>query len=84
MDVINPCMDAPAMVNEDPRAEKPCSACGPTVMLTVYGPTNGFQEYQKEVGSCCKYLNPQHASNPCSHGANLALIPLIQILRDEI
>ena len=37
MDVVDPCMVLLIMVNEDPRAEIPCSACGPTVMFTVYG-----------------------------------------------
>jgi hypothetical protein len=43
MDVVNPCMVLLVMVNEDPRVKKnPCSACGPTVMLTVYGLENGL------------------------------------------
>ena len=37
MDVANLCMVLLVMVNENPRVKKPCSACGPTVMLTVYG-----------------------------------------------
>jgi hypothetical protein len=44
IDVVNLCMVLLVMVNEDPREKKnPCSVCGPTVMLTVYGPTNGFR-----------------------------------------
>jgi hypothetical protein len=44
MDVVSPCMVLLVMVNEDPREkQKPCSACGPIVMLTVYGPTNGLR-----------------------------------------
>jgi hypothetical protein len=42
MDVVNPCKDASSMVNEVPRVEKPCNACGTIVILTVYGPTNGL------------------------------------------
>jgi hypothetical protein len=43
MDVVNPCMVLLVMVNEDPRVKtKPCSTCGPTVMLRVYGPENGL------------------------------------------
>ena len=51
MDVVNPnpcmyvanlCMVLLVMVNENPRVEKPCSACGPTVMLTVYGLADGL------------------------------------------
>ena len=37
MDVANLCMVLLVMVNENPRVKKPCSPCGPTVMLTVYG-----------------------------------------------
>ena len=37
MDVANLCMVLPVMVNKNMRVEKPCSSCGPTVMLTVYG-----------------------------------------------
>ena len=42
MDVVDPCMVLLIMEIEDPRVEKPYSACGPIVMLIVYGPTNGF------------------------------------------
>ena len=42
MDVTNLCMVLLVMVNGNPRVEKPCSACGPTVMLTVYGSANGL------------------------------------------
>ena len=42
MDVANLCMVLLVMVNESPRVEKPCSACGPTVMLTVYGSIYGL------------------------------------------
>jgi ribosomal protein S27AE len=42
-DVVNPCMVLLVTVNKDLRAKKnPCSACGPTVILTVYGLINGF------------------------------------------
>jgi hypothetical protein len=42
MDVVNPYMVLLVIVNKDPRVKKknPCSACGPTVILTMYGPTN--------------------------------------------
>ena len=40
IDVANLCMVFLVMVNENPRVEKPCSACGPTVMLTMYGLTD--------------------------------------------
>ena len=43
MDVANLCMVLLVMVNENPRVEQPCSACGPTMMLTVYGLTNGLR-----------------------------------------
>ena len=44
MDVVNPCMVLLVMVNENPRIKKkPRSVCGSIVMLTVYGPKNGFQ-----------------------------------------
>ena len=43
MDVANLCMVLHVMVNENPRVEKPYSACGPTVMVTVYGSENGLQ-----------------------------------------
>lgn len=52
MDVVDPYMDSTAMVNEDPRVVNPYSAYGPIFMLTVYGLTNGFREYQKDVGDC--------------------------------
>jgi len=42
MDVANLCMVLLVMVNENPRVEKPCSACGPTMMLMVYGSENGL------------------------------------------
>ena len=42
MEVANLCIVLHVMVNENPRVEKPCSACGPTVMLTVYGSTSGL------------------------------------------
>ena len=37
MDLANLCMVLLVMVNEYPRVEKPYSAFGPTLMLTVYG-----------------------------------------------
>ena len=37
MDVANLCMVLLVMVNGNLRVKKSCSACGPTVMLTVYG-----------------------------------------------
>ena len=43
MDVANLCMVLLVMVNENPRVEKPYSACGPTVMLTVYGLADGLR-----------------------------------------
>ena len=42
MDIANPCMVLLVMVNENPRVNKPCSACGPTMMLTVYGSVDGL------------------------------------------
>ena len=42
MDVENLCMVLPVMVNENLRVKKPCSAYGPTVMLTVYGLADGL------------------------------------------
>jgi hypothetical protein len=55
MDVLNPCMVLLVMVNEDTRVKtKPCSACGPTVMLTVYAHK---MDSDSEVGDCCKCLN---------------------------
>ena len=49
MDVANLCMVLLVTVNENPGVEKPCSACGPTVMLTVYVSTNGLQQYQRRL-----------------------------------
>ena len=40
MDVANLCMFLLVMVNEYLRVEKLCSACEPTVMLTVYESAN--------------------------------------------
>ena len=37
MDVANLCMVLLEMVNKDLRLEKPCSSCGPTMILIVYG-----------------------------------------------
>ena len=42
MDVPNLCIVLLVMVNENLRVKKPCSACGPTVILTVYGLTDGL------------------------------------------
>ena len=42
MDVANLCMVLLVMVNENPMVEKPCSACGPSMILTVYGSANGL------------------------------------------
>jgi hypothetical protein len=42
MDVVNPFKDSLAMVNEVPREENPYNTCGPIVILTVYGPTDGL------------------------------------------
>ena len=42
MDVANLCMVLLVLVNENLRVKKPCGACGPTLMLTVYGPTDGL------------------------------------------
>ena len=42
MDVANLCMVLLVMVNENPRVKKLCSACGPTVMLRVYGLVDGL------------------------------------------
>ena len=36
-DVENLCMVLLVIVNENPRVKKPCSTCGPTMMLKVYG-----------------------------------------------
>ena len=43
MDVANLCMVLLVMVNENLRVEKPCSTCGPTMMLTMYGSADGLQ-----------------------------------------
>ena len=43
MDVANLCMDLLVMVNENLRVKKPYSACGPTVILTVYGSADGLR-----------------------------------------
>ena len=42
MYVANLCIVLLVMVNKNPRVKKPCSACGPTVNLTVYGSTYGL------------------------------------------
>ena len=42
MDVADLCMVLLVMVNKNMRVEKPCSTYGPTVMLTVYGSTDGL------------------------------------------
>ena len=42
MDITNLCMVLLVMVNEYLRVEKSCSACGPTVMLIVYGLADGL------------------------------------------
>ena len=42
MDVMKSMYDAFLMVDGDMRVEKPCSACGPNMMLTMCGPTNGL------------------------------------------
>ena len=42
MDVANLCMVLLVMVNGNPRVKKPCSTCGPTVILTVYGLADGL------------------------------------------
>ena len=42
MGVENLCMVILVMVNEDPRVENPCNACGPTMILIVYGSTDGL------------------------------------------
>jgi hypothetical protein len=77
MDVVNPCRDSLAMVNEGPREKKTCKACGPIMILIVYGPANGLREYQKEVRDCCKYLNPKYASTQVPMEKQPALIPII-------
>ena len=43
MDVANLCMVLLVMVNKNLRVKKFCSACGPTMMLTVYGLANGLR-----------------------------------------
>ena len=43
MDVANLCMVLLVMVNENPRVEKLCSACGSTVILTVYDLADGLR-----------------------------------------
>ena len=43
MDVANLYMVLLVMVNENPRVEKPYNAYGPTVMLTLYGLTDGLR-----------------------------------------
>ena len=43
MYVANLCMVFLVMVNDNPKAKKPCSACGPTMMITVYGATYGLR-----------------------------------------
>ena len=43
MDVANICMVLLVMVNKNMRVKKPYSACGPIVILTVYGSTNGLR-----------------------------------------
>ena len=42
IDVANLCMVLLVMVNENLRLKKPCSACRPMVMLTVYGLEDGL------------------------------------------
>ena len=42
MDVTNLCMVFLVMVNKNLRVKKPSSACGPTVMLAVYGSVDGL------------------------------------------
>ena len=42
MDVANLCMVLLVTVNENLRVKKLCSACGPTVILTVYGSADGL------------------------------------------
>jgi hypothetical protein len=71
MDAINPCMDTPVMVNEYPRVEKPCSACGPIVCwllwadpgsnyrITNFPSTIGPSGYQKET-QCTKCTAQSH------------------------
>ena len=43
MDVTNLCMVLLVMVNKNMRVEKPYSACGPTLMLIVYGSVDGLR-----------------------------------------
>ena len=42
MDVTNLCMVLLVMMNENLRVKKPCSAYGPTMILTVYGLIDGL------------------------------------------
>ena len=37
-----------------------CSAQGPNVMLTMYGPTNGLQVCKEEAVNSCRSLNPNY------------------------
>ena len=60
-----------------------CSAQGPNVMLTMYGPTNGLQVFQKEVGNSHRYLNPNYDQNLIPMESVPSLIALIWILGDE-
>ena len=57
MNVVKSMYDFPVMVKEYMWVEKPYSLCGPTVMLTLYGPADGIREFQREVGYSCRYLN---------------------------
>ena len=43
MDVTNLCMGLLVMANENLRVKKSCSACGPTVILTMYGLVDGLR-----------------------------------------
>ena len=43
MDVANLYMVLLVMVNENLRVKKPYNACGPTMMLTVYGLADGLR-----------------------------------------
>ena len=43
MDVANLCMVLLVIVNDNLRVKKPCSSCGPTMMLTVYGSIDGLR-----------------------------------------
>ena len=42
MDVANIYMVLLVMVNKNTRVKKPCSACGPTMKLTIYGSVDGL------------------------------------------